>query len=78
MLFRSVRAKLAVSGGQAFPFTDSQFFTDVPTSHPYYSFIQKLKELGVTGGCSANSFCPDEPTTRGQMAVFLIRSFFTP
>jgi len=34
--------------------------------------------LGITAGCSANDYCASALTTRGQMAVFLIRTFFTP
>jgi hypothetical protein len=32
-----------------------------------------LKDSGITGGCNAAPpmFCPDQPVTRGQMAVFL-------
>lgn len=46
-------------------------FTDVPTTHPFFRFIEALKRAGITGGCSATAFCPDAPLTRGQMAVFL-------
>jgi hypothetical protein len=30
---------------------------------------------GITGGCGAGNFCPGDPVTRGQMAVFLVRAF---
>jgi hypothetical protein len=43
-----------------------------------YSFIQKMRELAITSGCTATTYCPDNPTTRGQMAVFIIRAFLTP
>ena len=46
-------------------------FTDVPTSHPAFRFVEALAASGVSGGCGANTFCPDAPLTRGQMAVFL-------
>jgi hypothetical protein len=48
-------------------------FGDVPTSHPFFRFIEALKDSGITGGCNAAPpmFCPDQPVTRGQMAVFL-------
>lgn len=36
-------------------------FTDVPTTHPNFKWIQKLAELGVTNGCTATRFCPDDP-----------------
>jgi hypothetical protein len=34
--------------------------------------------LGITTGCSPTQYCVDAQTTRGQMAVFLIRAFLTP
>ena len=47
------------------------FPNDVPTSHPMFRFVEALAASGITGGCGADSFCPDEAVTRGQMAVFL-------
>lgn len=48
-------------------------FNDVPTSHPFFQFIEALANAGVTGGCQASPplYCPDNPVTRGQMAVFM-------
>ena len=46
-------------------------FTDVPTTHPMFRFVEALAAAGITGGCTASTFCPDAPLTRGQMAVFL-------
>lgn len=48
-------------------------FNDVPTTHPFFQFIEALAEAGVTGGCNAVPplYCPDNPVTRGQMAVFM-------
>ena len=50
-------------------------FTDVPTSHPYFQFIEALAASGITGGCGDGTiYCPSAPLTRGQMAVFLARA----
>lgn len=51
-------------------------FNDVPTSHPFFQFVEALKASGITGGCSAAPplYCPDSPVTRGQMAVFLAKA----
>ena len=46
-------------------------FTDVPTTHPFHRFIEALYASGITAGCGNNQFCPDEPITRGQFAVFM-------
>jgi hypothetical protein len=44
---------------------------DVPTTHPFFRFIEALAASGITGGCGPDLYCPDQPLTRGQMAVFL-------
>jgi cytochrome c peroxidase len=46
-------------------------FADVPASDPFCGFIERLAEDGITGGCGNGNFCPNEPVTRGQMAVFI-------
>lgn len=47
------------------------FPNDVPTSHPFFRFIEAMAASGITGGCGTGQYCPDQPVTRGQMAVFL-------
>jgi hypothetical protein len=49
-------------------------FSDVPSAHPFYRFVETLLHVGVTAGCTATTYCPDGPTTREQMAVFLLRA----
>lgn len=49
-------------------------FNDVPTSHPYFRFIEALYSSGITAGCGSGKYCPDAPITRGQMAVFLAKA----
>jgi beta-N-acetylhexosaminidase len=46
-------------------------FSDVPTGHPFFRFIEALARSGITSGCGGGNFCPDAPLTRGQIAVFL-------
>ena len=67
--FQAVRLvyRLQVSPAPA----NATFPGDVPTNHPFFRFVEALAASGITGGCGANSFCPDSPVTRGQMAVFL-------
>ena len=48
-------------------------FTDVPTSHWAYAFIEALAVSGITGGCGGNNYCPDDNVSRAQLAVFLER-----
>ena len=62
----SIARTWALHVGESFP--------DVPTSHPFYAFIETLFHDGVTGGCGAGDFCPDNAATRAQMSVFLLKS----
>jgi S-layer homology domain len=51
-------------------------FNDVPTNHSFFQYIEALRASGITGGCNASPplYCPDNPVTRGQMAVFLAKA----
>jgi hypothetical protein len=49
-------------------------FGDVATTHWAAAWIKQLAAEGITGGCGAGNFCPENPVTRAQMAVFLLRS----
>jgi len=71
-----VRARLGITNLETFPSPQTPYFDDIPSGHVFFPFIQKMKELGITAGCSATGYCSDSPNTRGQMAVFIVRSFF--
>jgi Tol biopolymer transport system component len=47
-------------------------FPDASTGHPFCGFIERLADDGITGGCTPTAFCPNDPVTRAQMAVFLV------
>jgi hypothetical protein len=49
-------------------------FPDMPSSNPFYPFVENLFHNGVTGGCGAGNYCPGNPVTRAQMAVFLLKA----
>jgi hypothetical protein len=53
-------------------------FDDVvcPTA-PAVNFIEKLAAEQITGGCQVSPplYCPDNSSTRGQMAVFIVKTF---
>ena len=55
-------------------------FADVPLDHPFVRWIEQLAREGTTAGCGTNParYCPDQAVTRGQMAVFLVRTFNLP
>ncbi len=46
-------------------------FTDVPTSHPFFKFVEALHAAGITNGYPDGRFGVNDPITRGQMAVYL-------
>jgi hypothetical protein len=48
-------------------------FTD-DNGHTFEPDINSLAQAGITVGCTATSFCPDQSLTRAQMASFLVRS----
>jgi hypothetical protein len=60
-------------------------FADVPcpgtADFPYSDWIERLSVEGITGGCSPAppgglpGYCPLDPVTRGEMAVFLVKTF---
>jgi hypothetical protein len=56
---------------QVSPAPGAATFGDVPIGHPFFQFVEALSASGITAGCGGGNFCPDDPLTRGQMAVFL-------
>lgn len=46
-------------------------FSDVPSSHVFYPYIMRMKDLGITSGYSDGTFRPEEPLTRSALAKFL-------
>jgi hypothetical protein len=61
-------------GGEVYTVTGSSF-ADVPNGHWARSWIEKLFAAGITTGCATDPllYCPEDPVTRAQMAVFLER-----
>jgi hypothetical protein len=53
-------------------------FTDVPASNVFAKWIEELNRRGITSGCGGGKFCPEQPNTRGEMAVFINRTFGLP
>ena len=59
---------------QVSPAPGSATFADVPTNHPFFQYVEALNASGITSGCGGGNFCPNNPLTRGQMAVFLAKA----
>jgi hypothetical protein len=53
-------------------------FADVPCPSTFANWIEQLAAEGVTGGCGGGNYCPSSSSTRGQMAVFLVKTFRLP
>jgi hypothetical protein len=53
-------------------------FTDVPIGYWADKWIEQLAAENITGGCATDLYCPDDPVTRAQMAVFLVKTFNLP
>jgi hypothetical protein len=65
-----IRAKY----GEDFSYTTTPYFTDVPTTHTFFKYVQKLRDDGIT--VASGTYGVDNYVTRGQMAAFIIRAKF--
>ena len=76
------RAQMAVflsrgiHGSNFTPPTATGIFDDVPVGSFAANWIEQFYKDGITGGCGTNPlrYCPENPVTRAQMAVFLLRA----
>ena len=50
-------------------------FSDVSCPSQFADWIEELFAENITGGCGAGIYCPSSPNNRGQMAVFLVKTF---
>jgi hypothetical protein len=49
-------------------------FPDVQCPSQFANWIEALAAEGITGGCGGGNYCPGNPVTRQQMAVFLLKA----
>jgi hypothetical protein len=78
------RAQMAVfllktkEGSSYVPPPAAGIFGDVPQGDSFAPWIEEIANRGITAGCQAAPplYCPASPNTRGQMAVFLVKTFF--
>ena len=74
------RAQMAVfllkaeHGSSYVPPACSGVFADVPCPSPFANWIERLFAEGITAGCGGGNYCPANPVTRAQMAVFLLKT----
>jgi hypothetical protein len=50
-------------------------FADVPCPGTFANWIEQLEVENITGGCGGSNYCPSSNNTRGQMAVFIVKTF---
>jgi hypothetical protein len=78
----SVRVTVSKSGYENSSVTSSvvagPVFTDVPSSHTFYSGICWVAQKGVTVGTGVGMYSPSDPVNRGSMAAFLYRMAGSP
>jgi hypothetical protein len=65
----------AEHGSSYVPPTCTGIFLDVACPSPFADWIEQLFHESITGGCGGNNYCPSQPNTRGQMAVFITKTF---
>jgi len=53
-------------------------YSDVPCPSFFANWIEQLGTEQITGGCGGGHYCPTSSITRGQMAVFLVKTFKLP
>ncbi len=73
--------KCLLGSGYTPPLCTGTLFVDVPcTGSPFDPWIEDLAGRSVTGGCGTMParYCPGDPNTRAQMAVFLVKTFGLP
>jgi Subtilase family len=66
----------AVHGSNFTPPSPTGIFNDVPESYWAADWIEQFYNDGITSGCGTNPlrYCPTNPATRAQMAIFLLRA----
>jgi hypothetical protein len=62
------------NGFTSFTYTMTPYFTDVAPTDIFFSYVQKMRDLGFWGGCSATLYCESSFVTRAQMAPLVMRS----
>jgi hypothetical protein len=66
--------KMLEGPGFAPPPCTTPRFVDVPCANVFAPWIQELVTRSIAAGCDTERYCPADPVTRAQMAVFLVKS----
>jgi hypothetical protein len=73
----AVFLRKALNGSGYVPPACSGIFGDVACPSLFANWVEDLYNRGITAGCSTSPllYCPTNPNTRQQMAVFLVKTF---
>jgi parallel beta-helix repeat protein len=75
---------LCVARGKTWLDATTPTFADVPKTHQFYGWIERLADpafwggTAPTSGCTLTTYCPDGPVRRDEMAKFLVLAFGLP
>jgi hypothetical protein len=71
---------LATPYGDNFGVSSVPYFNDVtpsdPVWGPYFIYVQKMRELGITSGTGPGTYSPGNNVTRKEIATFAVKAFF--
>jgi hypothetical protein len=61
--------------GEVYSIIKAPSFADVPLAYWSWGYIERLYKASITGGCGGPPliYCPENPVTRAEMAIFLLR-----
>ena len=59
---------------RSWPVHVGRSFSDVPSTRGDYRYVETVLHRGLTSGCGATTYCPQNPVSRAQMAVLLLRA----
>ena len=65
----------AKHGSSYVPPACTGLFDDVTCPSLFADWIEQLNAESITGGCGGDNYCPLVNATRGQMAVFVVKTF---
>ena len=60
--------------GETFYYPAGPYFSDMPNTHPFFKYVQKMKDTGIT--VVSGRYGVDDNVTRGQVAAFIIRAIY--
>jgi hypothetical protein len=73
-----ILAWLAYNNATKFTYTLTPYFSDVPSTDTFFSYIQKMMDLGFWTGCGGGMYCETNTVSRAQMAPMIMRVLGAP